>query len=65
MSMLSVCERDRGSTYILYVSRIFERYLLFGKSENAWDDRTSPWNLSLLQLGKIVYKLKIYELVAS
>lgn len=41
MSMLFVFERERGGTYILYVSRILERYLPLGKSEKPWDDRMS------------------------
>lgn len=44
MSMLFVfvCEGETGGTYILHVSRILERYLPFGKSENAWGGRMSP-----------------------
>lgn len=49
MSMLFVCERERGGTYILHVNRILERYLPFQKSENAWTDRMKSYSVTAWQ----------------
>lgn len=56
--LVFVCERERGGTCILHMKKILEKYLPFGKSENAWDHRMPPWNVSLFQIVKKIKKQK-------